>query len=59
MTDLNHCYRVRAGDYRIIYQIRNKELIILVLTVADRKEVYKIGIAELKKLISSMGNELK
>lgn len=33
--------RVRVGDYRIIYTIRDKELIVLVLEVGDRKEVYK------------------
>ncbi|MBA3614044.1 MAG: type II toxin-antitoxin system RelE/ParE family toxin [Nitrospirales bacterium] len=34
-------YRVREGDYRIIYTIRDKALIVLVLKIADRKEVYR------------------
>ncbi len=33
-------YRVREGDYRIIYTIRDKELIVLVVKIGDRKEVY-------------------
>lgn len=37
----DHLFRVRVGDYRIIYTIRDKELIVLVLEVGDRKEVYK------------------
>lgn len=33
--------RVRVGDYRIIYELRNKELIVLVVRIAHRKEVYR------------------
>ena len=33
--------RIRSGDYRIIYKVRNKEVLILVLRIAHRKEVYK------------------
>ena len=34
-------YRVRVGDYRIIYAIRNHELLVLVLRVRHRREVYR------------------
>jgi mRNA interferase RelE/StbE len=34
-------YRLRVGDWRIIYEIRKEELIILVLKIAAREEVYK------------------
>lgn len=34
-------YRVREGDYRIIYTIRNKELIVLIVKIGNRKEVYR------------------
>jgi len=34
-------YRIREGDYRIIYTIQDKELIVLVLKIGDRKEVYR------------------
>ncbi len=34
-------YRARAGDYRIILDIRQGKLIILVLEVGHRKSVYK------------------
>lgn len=34
-------YRVRQGDYRIVYEIQDAELIILVIKVAHRSDVYK------------------
>ena len=33
--------RIRSGDYRIIYTIRNKQLLVLVLDIGDRKDIYK------------------
>ena len=32
---------LRVGDYRLICQIKDKELIILVVDTAHRKEIYK------------------
>ena len=34
-------YRIREGTYRIIYTIQDKELIVLVVKIGDRKEVYR------------------
>jgi len=34
-------YRVRAGNYRIIYKIKDDQLLIEVIKVADRKEAYR------------------
>ncbi|MET3705639.1 type II toxin-antitoxin system RelE family toxin [Pseudarthrobacter sp. S3] len=34
-------WRIRTGDYRIIYEIRDQELLILVLRVGHRREVYR------------------
>ncbi len=33
-------WRVRTGDYRIIYEIHDGRLIVLVLKVAHRRDVY-------------------
>ena len=37
----NPFHRVRVGDYRIIYEIQNEILLILVLKIGHRKEVYR------------------
>ena len=34
-------YRLRIGDWRVIYEIQNNELVVLVLKIAQRKEVYR------------------
>jgi mRNA interferase RelE/StbE len=36
-----NAWRVRCGDYRIIYEIADKELRILVVTIAHRRDVYR------------------
>lgn len=34
-------YRIRIGDFRVIYQIQNAVLLILVLTIGNRRDVYR------------------
>ena len=34
-------YRMRVGDWRVIYKIQNEQLMIIVLKVAARGEIYK------------------
>jgi len=34
-------YRLRVGDWRVIYKIQSEELVIMVLKIASRGEVYK------------------
>ena len=34
-------YRLRLGDFRIIYQIQDRKLIVLILAVGDRKDIYR------------------
>jgi len=38
--NLSGFYKLRVGDYRIIYQIKNEQLIILVLDIEHRKSIY-------------------
>jgi mRNA interferase RelE/StbE len=34
-------YRLRVGDWRVIYEIQNDELVILVLKIGSRGEIYR------------------
>jgi len=34
-------WRVRTGDYRIVYEIEDQELLVLVLRVGHRREIYR------------------
>jgi mRNA interferase RelE/StbE len=34
-------YRFRVGDYRIIYEIHDALLVVLILAVGDRKDIYR------------------
>ena len=34
-------YRIRAGDYRIVYQVRDEILLVLVVKIGHRREVYR------------------
>jgi mRNA interferase RelE/StbE len=34
-------YRIRVGDYRIIYSIQDNHLLILVLKIGHRRDVYQ------------------
>lgn len=36
-------YRIRQGDFRILYEIRDDVLTVYVVRIADRKEVYRKG----------------
>jgi len=34
-------YRVRSGNFRIIYQIKDKKLLVIIVKVRDRKDIYR------------------
>ncbi len=34
-------YRLRVGDYRILYEVHDKVLLVLVVKVGHRREVYR------------------
>ena len=33
--------RIRIGDYRIVYEVQNEQLVILVIRIAHRRDVYR------------------
>jgi mRNA interferase RelE/StbE len=34
-------YRIRVGDYRVVYEVDGKQLIVVVVKVGHRKEIYR------------------
>jgi mRNA interferase RelE/StbE len=41
LSGLLDTWRIRAGDYRVIYQVHKGILLVLVLTLGHRREVYR------------------
>ena len=39
--DLRGLRRLRVGDYRVVYEIRDDELVVLVVRVAHRRHAYR------------------
>lgn len=36
-------YRIRVGDYRVIYEIQDDILLVLVLRLGNRRDIYRKG----------------
>lgn len=34
-------WRIRVGDYRVVYQIHDRRLIVLIVTIGHRGDVYR------------------
>jgi mRNA interferase RelE/StbE len=41
LHDKESAYRIRVGDYRVIYQIRDAQLLVLVVKLGNRRDVYR------------------
>ena len=39
--ELRGLRRIRAGDYRVVYEVQNDVLVVLVVRVAHRRDVYR------------------
>ncbi len=51
-TGAERIWRIAIGDYRVLYQVSDARLIVLVVQVADRREVYNpIALKRLLKQI--------
>jgi mRNA interferase RelE/StbE len=36
-----HIFRIKIGNYRVIYSVKNKQLVIEIIRVRHRKEAYR------------------
>jgi len=41
MAGFEQAWRIRIGDYRVVYEITDEVLLVLVVAVAHRREVYR------------------
>ncbi len=39
--DLKGLYKLRVGDWRVIYEIKHNELVVLIVKIGHRREVYE------------------
>ena len=41
LAGFEHTYRVRVGDYRILYDVLDKRLVVEIIRIRHRKDAYK------------------
>jgi mRNA interferase RelE/StbE len=41
MAGEEHTYRIRIGDYRVVYDVLEDTIVVLVLRIGHRKDVYR------------------
>ena len=41
MKGNNNFHKIRVGDYRIVYEVHDDTLVILVVKIGHRKDIYK------------------
>ncbi len=51
--DLRGLRRLRVGDYRVIYEVRDDVLVVLVIRVAHRRDVYRRSFPTLSRPANS------
>ena len=41
LSGVDDLYRIRVGDYRVVYQVQRRVLLVLVVRIGHRREVYR------------------
>ena len=41
LTDHSGLLRIRIGDYRVVYILRDEQLVVLIIAAAHRREIYR------------------
>lgn len=41
LAGADRTYRIRIGDYRVVYEVEDEVLVVLVIRIAHRKDVYR------------------
>lgn len=37
----SHFWRIRIGQYRVIYEIRDKQLVVVIIKIGNRRDIYR------------------
>ena len=40
LASVENLYRIRVGDYRVVYEIRDRALVVVVVKIGHRRDVY-------------------
>jgi mRNA interferase RelE/StbE len=40
LAGIDSCYRVRQGDYRVVYAVEDDQVLVLIVRVGHRRDVY-------------------
>lgn len=43
LADDDNAWRLRVGDYRVVYEVHDKRVLVLVVRIGHRKDIYKKG----------------
>jgi len=41
LTDMNNAWRIRVGDYRVVYVVDDQQQIVVVTRIGHRRDVYR------------------
>ena len=41
LRGMNNIYRIKTGSFRILYQIKDEMLLVLLLRMGDRRDIYR------------------
>lgn len=41
LVGMEHSFRLRVGDWRVIYTVENEQLVIEIIRIGHRREVYR------------------
>ncbi len=41
LKGMNHLFWIRVGDHRVVYEVRDDVLIVVVIKIGHRSDVYK------------------
>ena len=41
LKGFDHVFRAKAGNYRILYEVDGEQVLIMIVAIGDRKDIYK------------------